>query len=174
MNFLFILNVILNALTIWPKGYSLGQVARAHDEYCDRTVNCHKMKDCPRPTWTRRSRRVRSPAASGWGCTGRRTAGPRCCVVKLQTSHLRLLSTQPVGAEPDNLCSQPLNGPAGSGRGLAARRGSCHVPGSERAVGRGTAGGRFSDSNGWKCPKSWDPCKKQKQIKNYLNYLTNW
>lgn len=77
------------------------------------------------------------------------------------TSHLLLLSTQPVGAEPDHLCSQPLNGPAGRGRGLAAGRGSCRVPGSERAVGRGTAGGRFSDSDGWKCPKSWVPCKNK-------------
>lgn len=120
----------------------------------------------PRPTWIRTSRRVRSPAASGWGCTGHRTGGPGCrrhccCAVKPQTSHPLLLSPQPVGAEPDNLCSQPLNGPAGSGRGSAAGRGSCRVPGSERAAGRGTAGGRFSDSDGWKCPKPWVPCKKK-------------
>lgn len=54
------------------------------------------------------------------------TGGPHCCrcscVLKPPTSHLLLLSTQPVGAEPDHLSSQPLNGPAGRGRGLAAGR----------------------------------------------------
>lgn len=77
------------------------------------------------------SSRVPSPEASDWCCThSGGQEGHCCCGVKPRISHLLLHSTQLVGTEPDHLCSQPLNGPAGSGRGSAAGRGSCRVPGS--------------------------------------------
>lgn len=120
------------------------------------------------------SRHVQSPPVSGWSCTEHRR-GPDHFEVSAPFLHLQtvrplLFSFRPEGAAPGSLCIPPLNEPAHKEEGSATGRGSCRGLGFDQAAGEGTAGRRFSDSDGWKCPKPWAPYRRKKYIK-YIYWL---
>lgn len=118
-----------------------------------------------RPTETQMSQHVQSPPVLEWSCTEHRWGQDHFVFVVqlpfLHPSTIRplLFLFWPDWAAPGSLCMPPLNETVQLEEGSATGRGSCRVQGSDLAAGRGNAGRRFSDSDGWKCPKPSAPDK---------------